>query len=203
MPATQPQPLRTWTVDRERYQNLAASIDRAVRVTTKDGWFWRALAWLLFLISFGNFKRERFLTGFATTIGPVQAYPREWPDLNEGLIVHESHHTKQARWFGLFIHPWLGLPLFGLLYLLLPFPILLAYFRYRFELGADKARWRYELGKADTLWERERVKSNITASAERRAKTLSGWSYIVAWPRPLASWGYRRAATKVIEASHA
>jgi hypothetical protein len=188
----------SWVNDKSRYEQLAKSVDSSVVLVTKDYWFWKALAWLLLIISFGQFKREKFLTRFATTIGPIQAYPSEWSTLSEGIIVHESHHTKQARWFGFLIHPWVGLLPMALFYLFLPLPILLAYFRYRLELGADKARWEHTLAQAQTQWEYHRQVSNIKSHAERRAKTLSGWSYIVSWPRPLALWGYRRASKKVI-----
>lgn len=182
----------SWVNDKERYQAIARKIDSSVRLTTKDGWIWKAIAWILFIVTFGKFKRERFLENFATTLGPVQAYPRSWPALREGTLVHESRHTHQARWFGLGIHPWVGLPLMGLFYLLLPLPLGLAYFRYRLELDADRAKWKFWLAGG-------RTPDEVRARAKKFAETITGVAYAWSWPRKWAVRGFLKAAEKVIE----
>lgn len=182
----------SWVDDIERYRALAVSQDPAARLTTKDGWFWRALAWVLLLLSFGTFSRRRFLTEFATTIGPIQAYPREWGSIRESTVVHEGRHVRQARWFGLGIHPWVGLPVMALVYLLLPLPVLLAYGRYRLELDASVAEWRYALshGKASP--------TAVMLDASDFAETVSSSAYLWAWPESWTRRGFRRAAEAVL-----
>lgn len=181
----------SWVDDKERYEQIAKTIDPAVRLTTKDGWFWKAIAWILFVVTFGQFKRERFLEDFATTIGPIQAYPRSYPRLYEGTVVHESRHVRQFRWFGLGLHPWVGLPLMALSYLLLPLPLGLAYLRYALELDADRAKWKWML-------ERGEDPQSVLDRAESFAETVSGSAYGWAWPRPWALRGFRKAAEKTI-----
>jgi hypothetical protein len=177
-----------WTADRERLEHLAHGIDPAVRLTTKNGWFWRTIAWILFLATFSRFKRERFLQGFATTFGPVQAYPEEWPaDSVERVLVHESRHTRQSRVFGLFIHPWVGLPLMALCYLLLPLPAGLALMRAWLELDADRFSWNFQLSHGASP-------DDIRARAGSFAETVSGAAY--AWALPgswLRSWFLKEA----------
>jgi len=180
-----------WTDHRDHYQSVAREIDLSVRLTTKDAWYWRAIAWLLSVITFGSFPSAKFLERFATTLGPVQAYPRGWASLSEGIVVHESRHTRQARWCGLWTHPWVGLPIMGILYLLLPLPMGLAWFRYRFELDADAARWRHMLksGTPPTL---------VKARAEDFAATVASSAYGWPWPKPWVMWGFKRKLRNVI-----
>ena len=105
-----------------------------VRVVVKEGFFWRALHWIVFAVTFGG--NRTFLTDYYTTIGPWVGVPKGWERYRtEGRIAtlhHEYVHVKQARRLGLG-SAIAGLPLFFLLYVLLPLPIGLAYFRYRFE----------------------------------------------------------------------
>lgn len=181
----------SWVEDRARYEAVAHEVEPSVVLTTKDTWFWRAIAWFLSAITFGAFPAERFLTRFATTLGPIQAYPRGWGRLSDGLIVHESRHTRQARWCGLWTHPWVGLPIMGVLYLLLPLPIGLAWFRYRFELDASAAKWRHML-KVGT------APSIVKAEAERFAAVVASAAYGWPWPKPWVLWGFRRKLKRVM-----
>lgn len=187
----------SWVDRKDELETKARQIDPAVHLTTKDGWFWKALAAILLVLSFGTFKRERFLERFATTIGPLQAYPREWSAAQVAhVLIHESRHTRQFRVCGFFIHPWVGVPLMALIYGLLPLPAGLAVFRAWLELDADRYRWRVllEQGKTPPDWIRRR--------AESFAMTVSGPSYIWSLPRPWLEKWFRRAAEKVI-AEHA
>jgi hypothetical protein len=179
-----------WVHDKSRLTRLAREIDSAARITTKDGWFWRALAWLLQPL----IAREKFLNDFATTIGPLQGYPRHWPiDFVERALVHESRHTRQARWFSLGIHPWAGLPIMGIMYILLPIPIGLAWIRYRLELDADRASWRHQLRRGATAAE---IMLRAARFATIVASRKYGWSVPGRWAR----WGFKRAAKRLIDA---
>ena len=85
-----------WVQDKDYLSWKARKIDPAAKLTTKNGKFWHFLAWLLSVL--GIMSEKSFLEGFATTIGPIQAYPESWPYyVVDQLLVHESRHTKQAR----------------------------------------------------------------------------------------------------------
>jgi hypothetical protein len=182
----------TWTGDKERLEKLAKGIDSSVRLTTKDSWFWKAIALILFLITLGQFKRERFIKSFATTIGPIQAYPSTWPAGSvERVLVHESRHTQQARKFGLGIHPWVGLPFMAIFYLLLPLPVFFAVFRCWMELDASRFSWRHMLKNgAPDHW--------IRYKADSFAKKVSGAPYAWSLPRSWAVKWFKGEAEKVI-----
>jgi len=162
----------SWLEQKNVLLARARSIDPAVRLYTKDNWFCTVLSWLLLTISLGTFKRERFLTQFATTVGCAQFYPKDWLASSvEDLIVHESQHTKQARYFGLGTHPWVGLPLMALVYLLMFLPVGLAYGRYWLERNAEVAYWRY-------LQQKGLKPAAILERARSFGETVGGWSYI-------------------------
>lgn len=183
----------SWLAEKNRLQNLAKTLDPAIRLTTKNGWFWRALAWLLFILTFGRFTRETFLRDFATTIGHIQAYPEEWDAVTvERVMYHEGRHTRQARVCSLGIHPMAGLPLMGILYGLVPIPVLGAFFRAWFELDADSFFWRHAL--ANDLMDVDTVRWRAKTFAE----TISGPAYFWSVWRSLAVWWFRRKAEKVI-----
>ena len=119
-------------------------------------------------------------------------------DQARAVIPHEvGGHVRQFRWCGLWIHPWVGLPLMGLFYGLLFFPVMLAYFRYRLELHADIQRWR------SLLAEGRASPSDVMQRAQRFAGTVASWAYLKPWPAVLVQRGFVRAAKRVIEEHHA
>jgi len=135
-----------WLGERARLEALARAIEPSVRIQTKDGAHWRALAWLAAVATGGGISRRTFLEDYATTLGPLHGYPACWSvERVEATLVHEARHTRQARWCGLGLHPWLGMPLFAALYLALPLPVGLGLARLLFELDADRAAWRHAL----------------------------------------------------------
>lgn len=154
-------------------QSLARSIDPAARIVAKTGRFWSFLATII-----GPFVgRRNFLENYATTIGPVQAYPQRWIDagLEAHLIVHESQHVRQARAFGFGIHPWVGVPLMAIAYLLLPFPVVFAYFRFRLELGAERAAAHWAVAHGyDPAY--------VASRAAAFGRLVCGRAYGWAWP---------------------
>jgi hypothetical protein len=180
----------SWVVEKCKYERIAQAIDPAVRLVTKDGWYWKVIAVLLTIVTFGKMNYKRFLNDYATTIGPLQGYPRHWPALSARLLVHEARHTQQARWFGLWIHPWVGLPLYGILYLLLFFPLGLAFFRWRFEIDADKASYRWML-------ENDCSAAHIRIRAQQFGEKVCSGHYGWAWPRGASA--FVKAANSVID----
>jgi len=185
-----------WTVDKERLQQEAQKIDSSIKLITKDGLFWKMIAWVLFIFSFGHFKQETFLKVFATTLGNYQAYPKEWSiESVESVMIHESRHTYQARLCGFGTHPLAGLPIMALLYIFLPFPILIAFPRFFLELDAEKAAWRYGLKKGTMS------PNDVRLDAQRLANLLSSSAYL--WPvwNSFAKKYYMAAAEEIIKAN--
>lgn len=179
-----------WGYQRAAVEAYARGFDRTARLMPHSHWFWRAVLFVAFWIPRGR---------FAQTLGPLVGIPDEWDvEKVKRLIPHEvGGHVRQFRWFGLGIHPWVGLPGMALVYGLLFFPVCLAYFRYRLELHADSVKWRTLLkeGKASP--------SDIMGRAQRFAKTVSSWTYLKPWPSALVRRGFVRKAKAVIEEHHA
>jgi hypothetical protein len=180
----------SWVVQKYRYSRIAWGIDSSVRLVTKDAWPWKVIAALVMICTFGGIPYRTFLEKYATTIGPIQGYPRSWSKLSTRLLIHEARHTRQSRWFGLGIHPWLGLPIFGLLYLLVFLPLGFAYCRWRFEIDADLAAYRWALRNGyEPDWVRDRAKR----FGAQVCSGHYGWSWIIGGTR-----GFEKAAEKAI-----
>lgn len=181
----------SWIDRKSEYEAIARKIDPSAKLVTKDAWPWKVLAVLVTAVTFGGMTYRRFLDDYATTIGPIQGYPRQWPILSARIIVHEARHTQQARWCGLWIHPWVGLPLFGLLYIAVFLPIGFAFFRWRFEIDAELASYRYQL-------RHKTPPSEIRARAKRFGPVVCGgdygWSWIIGGVA-----GFESAAEKAIQ----
>jgi hypothetical protein len=197
----------SWVIEKFRYEKIAHEIESAVTLKTKDHWFWTGLWVFLVVISFGLYALKMslrdFLEKWATTIGPIQGYPREYSRLSRRLLVHEARHTWQCIVAALFVPvfgwvPWrrwrayVGLLPMGLVYGLLPFPVLICYGRYRLELDADISRWRWAL---ENRYGPEEIRSH----AARRVNTVGGSAYFYPWPKFLVRRGYTKASERVIK----
>lgn len=120
---------------------LSKSIERLEaaggKIVIKEGWFWKLLHYLVIIFTFGG--NRNFLDGYYTTIGPWVGVPKDWESRymlgRAAVIEHETIHIKQCKKFG-FGNVYVGLPIYTVLYLLLPLPIGLAYFRWLFEREA-------------------------------------------------------------------
>lgn len=90
----------------------------------------KTIGWFLTVLSFGTSKK--FMEMYTTTIGTTVYTPLSWNGWTEheqmALLRHERVHMRQARRLG---RVW-----YALLYLFVPLPFLLAYFRMRFEREA-------------------------------------------------------------------
>ncbi|MCA9177285.1 MAG: hypothetical protein KDB14_22505 [Planctomycetales bacterium] len=193
---------RTWTDDLESYRATARLCSPVVDLVSKDHWVWRWIAWGLWLCSAGRLSRQRFLRDFATTLGPLQAYPAHWPRISRALIIHESRHTVQCErlgwlvplvgWLGRAPRAWSGLLPMGLVYLLLPLPIFFAWGRMRLELDAENASWR--IGLREGWHTPERVRQQAIAFAD----LVSGPEYLWSWPRTWTRRCFSRRAERTI-----
>lgn len=106
----------------------------------KDSKLMKALDAILKVITFGQMKN--FMTGFITTIGNKVYVPDTWQNAaltsKAEIIRHERVHMRQAKRHGRF--------LFSFLYLMIPLPLGVAYFRKKFEQEAyeESLRALYE-----------------------------------------------------------
>lgn len=204
----------SWIKEHYRYAEIAQTIEPSVRLTTKDSWFWTAL-WVLMLLfvtlltaGVGTYffcekmGLQTFLKEYATTVGPLQGYPRRFLRLSRRLLVHECRHTLQAIVCALFVpilgwlpwrrwRAWVGLLPMGLVYLVLPLPVGICYGRYRFELDADFTSWRWALAHGYTP-------AQVKAHAQRRIETVGGWQYGKPWPKSLVRRGYEKLSDRAI-----
>jgi hypothetical protein len=181
--------MASWITDQEQILSTFKLTDNAIKITTKDGWFWQMLASVLAFLHLMD--RTTFLNQYSTTIGAIQAYPSWW-STEQVLEIgsHECKHVRQARWFGLGLSPWLGLPIMSLCYLALPLPIFGAWIRYRLELAADTGYWNYLLHSGYGP-------EHIANRAEWFAKTISSSKYGWSIPRAWALWGFNRKVRRL------
>jgi hypothetical protein len=185
--------MATWVDERERYQKLASSIDPAAKVCVKEeSWIMIVASWALFLVTFGMFKRDVFMQGFGTTLGPWEYYSRTKEALSRHFVAHESYHVVQFRKLGLWIHPILGIPANILVYGILPLPIFLAYGRYKIEMNAERFALKYYLEDGAT-------EQQVIDRAVYFAEMITSFRYLWCWPKPWAVKSARKMALEVIE----
>ncbi len=141
---------------------------RGVKIVRKDEhWFWRALGWLVMVVTFG--QNKSFNTTFTTTIGHTIGVTPSWDTFSDArkveILTHELVHVDQFKKYT----P-VGM---GVLYLLFFLPIGLAYFRYRFEREAYVAGFRRVLA---------RDPSQRSTLIDHGVEQCCGANYGWAWP---------------------
>lgn len=149
-----------------------------LRVYAKDRkWstLWNVLTWILKIVSLGKHKGLRKY--YVTTLGRYVFFPAGWKARKAtysdcAVLRHEAKHIHQNKWLGLGCI-WVGTIVMALLYLFLPLPVGLAYFRYLLEryayLESYRARKEYGLPIQVGLY----------------IDALAGPSYLWAWPKNL------------------
>lgn len=118
----------------DRYEKLVAALREEIpgfRVVRKDqSTFHRAIHYALIGLTFGQMRT--YLDSFQTTIGKTVYVTADWdewePDERYATMRHEAVHLRQFKKY--------TLPVMAVLYVLLPLPMGLAYFRARFEMEA-------------------------------------------------------------------
>jgi hypothetical protein len=115
-------------------------------VKIKQGWFWNALSWIVKIVTFG--KNDKFGLNYTTTIGKTISMPiafwdsrKQDPFMFFKILNHELTHVRQAYRLGRGSF-WLGMILYPIMYLFLPLPLGLAYFRYTYERDAYVAGFK-------------------------------------------------------------
>jgi len=118
----------------DRYEALVEALRGEIpgfRVVRKDqSAFHRAIHYALIGVTFGQMRS--YLDSFQTTIGKTVYVTADWddwtPDERYVTMRHEAVHLRQFKKY--------TLPVMAVLYVLLPLPLGLAYFRARFEMEA-------------------------------------------------------------------
>jgi hypothetical protein len=151
---------------------------------TKWPILWTILGFLMRVLSGNEVKDNQHR--YITTIGNMIFYPAEWrvktaTEHDCAALRHELCHVYQYRKLGLG-SVWLGFFIFLLLYLFVFFPIVFAWFRWRFERVAYKAGW--DAAKEFKLKWRPDLHNYINA--------MTGSRYIWAWPfrKQVQRWFY-------------
>lgn len=165
-----------------RYQRLVASLREELpgfRIVRKDQTsLHKAIHYILIAVTFGNMRS--YLDSFQTTIGKTVYVTSDWdqldPDVRYVTLRHEAVHLRQFRR--------LSLPIMALLYVLVPLPIGLAYFRAHFE----KQAYAETIRAAAEVWG-----TTVAGSQSYRNYVISqftGASYGWMWPfrRGLERW---------------
>lgn len=166
----------------ERYEIFLASVRAEVpgfQVVRKDqSFFQRLIHYTLCVVTLGRMRG--YLTQFLTTIGKTVYVSSDWEqrsfDDKYALLRHEAVHLRQFKK--------LTLPLMTLLYVFLPLPLGLAYFRARFE----KEAYAESIRVAAELWGVEYARSSV--HREFIVGQFTGPSYGWMWPfrKSLDKW---------------
>jgi hypothetical protein len=189
---SQSRPPSGWYAARvsSRYQSLLRDLENqypGFRVMYKrDSRLHRAIHYALLGLTFGQMRS--YLDSFQTTIGKTVYVTPGWDDLSDDdryvTMRHEAIHLKQFRRF--------TLPGMTLLYVFLPLPMGLAWFRAYFE----KEAYAESIRAAAEVWGRD-----YAASVSYRSYVVSqftGASYGWMWPfrRGLERW-YDRVLAQI------
>jgi hypothetical protein len=160
-----------WTENRARWTRLAKSVDPSIRLYTKNHWWWNL---------YGGEDRKEGITAW----GPFIFIPEDCKRDLELAIYHDGRHVQQMRWFGLGIHPLLGVIPWAML-LLFFLPVLFTV-RFWFELDAEVYALNRKIATGSSvIWARAELKGYV--------KDLCGPMYLYAWPK---SWGMKIAEKK-------
>lgn len=111
--------------------NLKAEFPKFRIQKKEDSNLMKFISWVLFLITFGQMKRETFMDLFVTTLGYTVYVNSSWDGLPEddklSVLIHEATHIRQYDEEGV---------LFALKYALFPLPVLFAHSRLDYEIEA-------------------------------------------------------------------
>jgi hypothetical protein len=172
-----------------RYDALVAALRVEIpgfRVVRKDrSRLHRAIHYALCVVTFGRMRS--YLESYQTTIGRTVYVTSDWDDWDDDrryvTLRHEAVHLRQFRTY--------TLPGMALLYVMLPLPMGLAYFRARFEMEA----YAESIRAAAEVWGADHPR----ADAYRRhiIDQFTGPSYGWMWPfrAGLERWYDRVLAT--------
>lgn len=145
-------------------------------------WYWRVLHWLIFLVTFG--QNRSFCSVYTTTIGNRIAWPDDlvavmgkpqWEDQFWTILCHEREHLKQFNRYGVL--------LMFFLYVILPLPIGLSYFRMKFERAGY-------LKTLECWYQLDREYAESERARQWWVKQFIGPNYGWCWPFKWAVMGW-------------
>ncbi|HVV84711.1 MAG TPA: hypothetical protein VHE35_16715 [Kofleriaceae bacterium] len=163
---------------RELVRELEAEFPRLRLVKKRDAWSQRLIHRVLVVVTFGGMRG--YLRDYQTTIGRTIYLTDDWDDRDPRdrycTLRHEAVHLRQFRRY--------SLPGMALLYVLLPLPFGISYFRARFEREA----YEESIRAAAEVWG-----PGAPAEAGYRAHVIDqfvGPAYGWMWPfrRALERW---------------
>jgi hypothetical protein len=161
----------SWTDRLPHWENVARTVDPSIRLHTKDSFIWKL------------WGRKS-----ASVIGPHHFYPSEWSDIEHALY-HEGRHTRQQRWFGLNIHPWIGFIPFAIASVFL-LPVLFT-IRFWLELDAETFAIERKVGTGSShSWARHELVefARLLCSGAYLWAWLPGWGLFIAEKRAKERW---------------
>lgn len=180
----------SWIQRKDFFIEEAKKIHKSIKlISTQSSFLIKIIAWLAYVFSFGKIKRNDFISNTAITIGNRIYIPEETSQVGVyRLIAHEGQHVKQFLWFGLCIHPLIGLPIGMLSYVFLPIPMFGALIRFFMELDACKTEWSkmIDIGLS---------KKEIQKRAENFFDILTGIHYFY----PVPKWFGKKFYFKALE----
>jgi hypothetical protein len=136
-------------------------------VEKKDSSFMKFLDFCLKLITFWQMKK--FMTSFTTTIGFTVYTPEGWVDWSEkvkvAILRHERIHMRQKERDKCFF----------VKYLLLPFPILWAYYRMKYEMEAYEETMK-------VMWEYRGIEGFTDEFKQSMVRHFTSAEYFWTWP---------------------
>ena len=166
----------------DRYERLVADLREELprfRIIRKDrSRLHRIIDRVLVVVTFGQMRT--YLDGYQTTIGNTVYVTSDWddwpPDRRYVTLRHEAVHLRQFRKY--------SLPLMAVLYVLLPLPLGLAYFRARFEQEA----YAESIRAAAEVW--GNAKPRMADYRNHVIEQFMGPSYGWMWPfrKSLERW---------------
>ncbi len=174
------------SLENTRYESLLVELKeefpRFRLIHKSQSGFQKLIHNALKVITFGQMRT--YLSQYHTTLGQRIYVPNSWEETSENsryvTLCHERIHMRQFRKF-----TWPGMTL---LYLLVPFPMGIAYFRARFEMQA----YAESIRAAAEVWGAEYVQDNDYK--DYLLSQFTGASYGWMWPYrgKLERW-YQRA----------
>jgi hypothetical protein len=146
-----------------------------VRIEAKaDHLYWKLIGRIVWVFTLG--RNDRFMISQTTTIGTRIGVTADWEDMapndQDVILAHERVHLRQQRAFG-FGSVWLGLVPWGLVWLLFPLPVFVAWGRYALEREAY----------LETL---RRDPEQFGDVVEALSGAHYGWAWL--WPDSIAAW---------------
>lgn len=149
------------------------------RVVSKtESAFMRFLSFLARVFTFGS--QRTFMTDYTTTVGTTVYVPEGWDSWSDErripVLRHERIHMRQVK-------KW-SIPIFYLLYLFLPLPLGLAWFRARFEWEAYEETMRAQADRhGSRLLEDERFRDAIV-----RNFTTGAYGWMWPFEKKIVEW---------------